>query len=238
MPEHLLKPMPDLALMKEYQERAGGGIRYITVSPELEGMVDFIPQLKALGIQVAIGHSGADYETSMAAIQNGAMASTHTGNAMKLLHQHFPAIFGAVLESDDVYCEMICDGRHLHPGTVRLILKTKGPARAVAVTDSIMAAGLPDGEYKLGVNDVIVADGDAKLKSNGVRAGSTLTAIRALQNLLKFTGRPMAELLPLLTENPAKLIGVFGRKGSIAAGKDADLAVLDEECNIRHIFIS
>lgn len=237
MPEHLLKPMPDLALMKEYQERAGGGIRYITVSPELEGMVDFIPQLKALGIQVAIGHSGADYETSMAAIQNGAMASTHTGNAMKLLHQHFPAIFGAVLESDDVYCEMICDGRHLHPGTVRLILKTKGPARAVAVTDSIMAAGLPDGEYKLGVNDVVVADGDAKLKSNGVRAGSTLTAIRALQNLLKFTGRPMAELLPLLTENPAKLIGVFGRKGSIAAGKDADLAVLDEECNIRHIFI-
>lgn len=238
MPEHLLKSMPDLALIKEYQERAGGSIRYITVSPELEGMVDFIPQLKALGIQVAIGHSGADYETSMAAIQNGAMASTHTGNAMKLLHQHFPAIFGAVLESDDVYCEMICDGRHLHPGTVRLIIKTKGPARAVAVTDSIMAAGLPDGEYKLGVNDVVVADGDAKLKSNGVRAGSTLTAIRALQNLLKFTGRPIEELLPLLTENPAKLIGVFDRKGSIAAGKDADLAVLDEECNIRHIFIS
>lgn len=237
MPEHLLKTCPDPALVKEYQERAGGGIRYITVSPELEGMVDFIPELKRMGIQVAIGHSGADYETSMAAIRSGAMASTHTGNAMKLLHQHFPSIFGAVLEADTVYCEVICDGRHLHPGTVRLILKTKGLDRVVAMTDSIMAAGLPDGEYRLGVNDVVVVDGDAKLKSNGVRAGSTLTTCQALKNLMKFTGRPMEELLPLLTENPAKLIGVFDRKGSIAVGKDADLVALDKNGEIQKVFV-
>ena len=137
-------------------------------------MVEDIPKLKALGIQVAIGHSGADYDTARAAVANGAMASTHTGNAMKLLHQHFPAIWGAVLEDDRVYCEVICDGRHLHPGTVRLILKTKGLERVVAVTDSIMAAGLPDGEYRLGVNEVVVIDGDAKLKENGTRAGSYL----------------------------------------------------------------
>ena len=160
------------------------------------------------------------------------MVSTHTGNAMKLLHQHFPAIWGAVLEDDDVYCEMICDGRHLHPGTVRFIIKIKGLDRVVAITDSIMAAGLPDGNYKLGVNDVVVVDGDAKLATDGTRAGSTLTTGKALKNLLEFTGRSLTDIIPMLTENPARLIGVYDRVGSIEPGKDADLVFLDEECNV------
>ena len=200
-------------------------------------MVEDIPKLKALGIQVAIGHSGADYDTAMAAIKNGAMAATHTGNAMKLLHQHFPAIWGAVLEDDDVYCEVICDGRHLHPGTVRLILKTKGLDRVVAVTDSIMAAGLPDGNYKLGVNDVVVIDGDAKLAEGGSRAGSTLTTGKALENLMAFTGLPVEDLIPLLTENPARLLGVDNRYGYIKEGLDASFVVLDEECKVAATFV-
>ena len=102
MPEHLLQK-PNLELLKEYQKAAEGRIRYITVSPELDGMVDFIAEIGKLGIVTAIGHSGADYETAQAAIANGAEAATHTGNAMKLLHQHFPAIWGAVLEDDKVY---------------------------------------------------------------------------------------------------------------------------------------
>lgn len=236
MPEHLLQ-MPNLELLKEYQEAAEGRIRYITVSPELDGMVDFIAEIGKLGIVTAIGHSGADYETARAAIANGAAAATHTGNAMKLLHQHFPAIWGAVLEDDNVYCEIICDGRHLHPGTVRLIIKTKGLDRVVAITDSIMAAGLPDGKYKLGVNDVVVIDGDAQLADGGSRAGSTLTSGQALKNLLKFTGRPLEEIIPLLTENPAKLIRVYDRVGSIEEGKAANLVVLDEECNICRTYV-
>ena len=235
MPEHLLRDA-DVELLKEYQEAAEGNIRYLTVSPEIDGIVDAIPAMKDLGIVVAIGHSGADYDTSMKAIENGAASCTHIFNAMKLLHQHFPAIMGAAMESD-IYCEAICDGRHLHPGVVRLLLKTKGIDRVVAITDSIMAAGLPDGNYKLGVNDVVVVDGDAKLASNGVRAGSTLTTGQALKNILKFTGRPIEEVLMLLTENPAKLIGVFDKKGSIADGKDADLVVLDEENNVYDTFV-
>jgi len=234
MPEYLLrKGDPDL--LSRYQKRAEGNIRYITVSPEVEGVVDMIPKARELGIVTAIGHSGADYEMSMKAIEKGAAAATHTFNAMGLLHQHRPAIMGAVLESD-VYCEMICDGRHLHPGVVRLLIKTKGLEKVVAITDSIMAAGLPDGNYHLGVNEVVVEDGDAKLASTGVRAGSTLTQDAALRNLLAFTGRPMEELLPALTENPAKLIGVFDRKGSIADGKDADLVVLNRANNIDMVF--
>lgn len=228
MPEHLLLEA-DLALLKEYQKAAEGGIRYITVSPEVKGIPEMIPEIRKLGIQVAIGHSGADYETACRAIANGAMGATHTGNAMKLLHQHFPSIFGAVLESDEVYTEMICDGRHLHPGVVRLIIKSKGLDRAVAITDSIMAAGLPDGNYRLGVNDVVVVDGDAKLASSGVRAGSTLTMGQALQNLLKFTGRTLEEVILLLTENPARLIGMFEEIGSIENGKRGNLVILDAD---------
>lgn len=231
MPEHLLRKA-DMALLKEYQEAAEGGIRYITVSPEVEGIPEMIPEIKKMGIQVAIGHSGADYETSRKAIENGAMAGTHVGNAMKLLHQHFPSVFGAVLEDEKVYAEMICDGRHLHPGTVRFLIKCKGLDRVVAITDSIMAAGLPDGNYKLGVNDVVVEDGDAKLASNGVRAGSTLTMGRALKRLLEFTGRPLEEILPVLTTNPARLVGMLDRVGSIEKGKRANLVFLNQENDV------
>ncbi len=234
MPEYLLQK-PNMPLLREYQERAEGNIRYITISPEVEGITDDIPAMKELGITVSIGHSGADYDTSWKAIRNGAACCTHTFNAMKLMHQHFPAIMGAALESD-IYCEAICDGRHLHPGVVRLLLKVKGNNRVVAITDSIMAAGLPDGKYKLGVNDVVVEDGDAKLAENGVRAGSTLTQNVALKNLLSFTGKPLEEILPLLTENPARLVGVYDRKGSIADGKDADLVILDGENEIFMVF--
>ena len=235
MPEFLLRKF-DIDLLKKYQERSGGNVCYLTVAPEVDGIAGGIKEITELGIAVSLGHSGADYETTMKAIENGATASTHTFNAMKLLHQHFPSIMGAVMESD-VYCEAICDGRHLHPGVVRLLIKTKGLNRVVAVTDSIMAAGLPDGKYKLGVNDVVVEEGDAKLADTGVRAGSTLTQNVALLNLLKFTGRPLAEVLPILSENPAKLIGIYDRKGSIEDGKDADMVLLNEENKISEVFV-
>lgn len=231
MPEHLLKKAPDLNLVRHYQEAALGDIRYMTISPELDGMPAFIRDVTSLGIKVAVGHSGASYERTMEVIRSGAVAGTHVGNAMKLLHQHFPAIFGAVLESD-VYCELICDGLHLHPGTVRILLKAKGLDRAIAITDSIMAAGLPDGEYKLGVNDVIVVDGDAKLKEGGVRAGSTLTLARAYRNLLKFTGKTEEEILPVFTRNPAKMLGVYDELGSIEEGKAADMLIMDRNRQI------
>ena len=165
------------------------------------------------------------------------MAATHTSNAMRLLHQHEPAIWGSVLESNVVYCEMICDGKHLHPGTVRLIIKTKGLDKVIAVTDSIMAAGLPDGNYKLGVNDVIVKDGDARLVMNDARAGSTLTMIKAFKNVLEFTGRPIEEIIDMFTKNPAKLIGIYDKVGDIKVGKRADFVLLEENNDIAETFV-
>jgi len=230
MPEYLLRK-PDVSLFKKYQEAAEGRVKYITISPEMEGAPEFIKEIRDMGAAIAMGHSGADYETAMVCIQNGVASSTHTFNAMKLLHQHAPAIMGAALESD-IYCEAICDGRHLHPGVVRLLLKVKGMDRVIAVTDSIMAAGLPDGKYKLGVNDVEVVDGDARLAGGGSRAGSTLTTGTALKNLVKFTGKSIEELIPLLTINPATLLHIEDHKGSISIGKDADLVILNNELDV------
>ena len=234
MPEHLLK-QNDIPLVRHYQELSGGKIRYITISPELDGVQDMIPTLKELGMTVGIGHSGATYDETMSAIALGATVATHMGNAMRLFHQHEPAVFGALLESD-VYCEAICDGRHLAPGTVRLYAKCKGLDRIVAITDSIMATGLPDGNYRLGVNEVVVVDGDAKLVSNGTRAGSTLTLDVALKNMLRWLPHSLEEILPTLTENPARAVDLWDRKGSIETGKDADLVLLDENADIVHVF--
>ena len=234
MPEHLLKKN-DLELVRHYQTLAEGKINYITISPELPGVQEMIPALVEMGIVVGIGHSGATYDQAMGAIGLGATVGTHVGNAMRLFHQHEPAIFGAIMESD-VYCETICDGRHLVPGSVRMYCKAKGLDRIVAITDSIMAAGLPDGNYHLGVNDVVVVDGDAKLASNGTRAGSTLTQDVALKNMRKWLPYSLEEILPTLSENPAKEMGLWDRKGSLETGKDADVVLLDENDNVVHVF--
>ena len=232
MPERLLRT-GDAAMLRGLEKDFPGVIRYITVSPEVPGVIDMIREI-ADEVAVAIGHSGATYDESMRAIDAGARCITHTFNAMRLFHQHEPAIMGAALESD-CWCEAICDGRHLHPGTVRMLLKCKGMQRVVAITDSIMAAGLPDGNYKLGVNDVVVKDGDAKLL-NGVRAGSTLTLQQALQNLVRFTGKTAEEVLPLLTANPAEAMRLSGRQGVIAVGADADLTLLDDTLTARRVW--
>lgn len=230
MPEHLLQK-GNVELYHRYQRAAAGAVRYITISPEVDGVTGMIAEI-APEVAVAIGHSAAEYDVAMQAIESGARCATHTFNAMRLFHQHQPAIMGAVLESPAVWCEAICDGRHLHPGTVRMLLQAKGYDKVIAVTDSIMAAGLPDGNYKLGVNDVVVQDGDAKLATTGVRAGSTLTTIQALRNLIKFTGQPLEKLLPLLTANTADALRLQN-KGRIAAGKDADFVLLTDDLQIK-----
>ncbi len=233
MPKELLRD-GDAALLEHYLKVADNNVLYLTVAPELPGVIPLIREYKER-LVIAIGHSGADYETSMAAIEAGATSCTHIFNAMKLFHMHRPAITGAALESD-IYCEAICDGFHLAPATVRLLLKTKGYDKVVAITDSMMAAGLPDGRYTLGTMDVEVVDGDAKLL-DGVRAGSTLTMDRALSNLLAFTGNSLEQVLPLLTENPARMLHIFDRKGSLEVGKDADFTLLDPTLHVARTYV-
>ena len=220
----------DAELFRRYQKRAKGHVRYMTVAPEVPGVVDMLGRLRGKCV-LAIGHSDADYETAIAAIDAGVTSCTHTFNVMSLFHQHRPAVMGAVLERP-VYCEAICDGRHLHPGTVRMLIQCKGWDKVVAITDAMQAAGLPDGAYKLGVNDVTVTDGDAMITGTNIRAGSTLTLAQAVKNISRFTSAGPEKVLRLLTENPAKLIGEYHRRGDIAPGKDADLVVLTPELDV------
>ena len=229
MPPELLRE-GDAGLFLRYQERAGGRVRYMTVAPEVNGVPEMISQLRGACV-LAMGHTDADYETAIDAIERGVTACTHTFNVMSLFHQHRPAVMGAVLEKP-VYCEAICDGRHLHPGTVRMLLSCKGWDKVVAITDSMQAAGLPDGEYMLGINPVTVTDGDAKISGTDIRAGSTLTLAQAVKNLSRFTGEGPEKVLGLLTTNPARLIGEDHRRGDIAVGKDADFVVLSSGLDV------
>lgn len=230
MPEELLMKEANLDTFVKYQEEACGNIKYITLAPEIPGAIEIIPKLREMGIVVAMGHSGAGYDLASEAIDAGVEATTHLGNAQRLFHQHDPAIWGVSLERD-CYVEAICDGLHLHPGSIRLYLKSAGWDRVVAISDCIMATGLPDGNYKLGVNDVVVKEGDAKLASTGVRAGSTLTLPRAIKNICYYTGKDPYKVAKLMTANPAKLMALH-TKGSIERNKDADITILDKQMNV------
>ena len=225
MPSSLILD-PDTALFDSFCTASGGNVRYITIAPERKGALEFIRHAADRGIVVSMGHSDASYEEAVEAIEAGVTSATHLFNAMKLFHMHRPAISGAALESDDVYCEIISDGFHLHPATVRLVLKTKGVDHVVAITDSIMAAGLPDGSYMLGVNPVVVRGGDAQTPE-GVRAGSTLTLDRALRNLVSFTGMGVEKIWPLLSKNQSDMLHLSDR-GVIEKGRRADFVVLDD----------
>jgi len=179
-------------------------VRLITMAPEKEGALDFIQKLTDSGITVSIGHTSSNAETVHAAADHGAAHSTHTFNAQTPLNHREPGVPGAVLVDDRIAAEFISDGIHLHPDIVRLIMRAKGPKLAVAITDAMEAAGMPDGKYMLGGQDVFVKDGAARLE-NGTLAGSTLTMARAFQNLIAFGATPEAAAT-MTTSTPAESI--------------------------------
>lgn len=212
---------PDFDKFLQFQQAAQGMIRLITVAPELDGAVEFIHKVSQTGVTVSLGHSAADGERVKSAIGAGARSFTHWGNAMSPLDRHDLNMAGSALLYDN-FCEVICDGKHVDKDVFRLLLKAKGEDKIVGITDSIMATGLPDGDYTLAGNEVTVKNGDARLKSNGVHAGSTLDAYTGLANVVEFSGLPLYRAIKLWTVNPAKLIGLDSRIGTIEVGKDAD----------------
>ena len=179
-------------------------VRLITMAPEKEGALDFIKRLTASGIAVSLGHTSANAETVHAAADHGANHITHTFNAQTPLNHRSPGVPGASLVDDRIACEFISDGIHLHPDIVRLIMRCKGKELAVAITDAMEAAGMPDGKYQLGGQDVFVKEGAARL-ADGTLAGSTHTMVRAFQNLIKFGASP-EDAAAMTTMTPAKSI--------------------------------
>ncbi|MBN1777038.1 MAG: N-acetylglucosamine-6-phosphate deacetylase [Clostridiales bacterium] len=226
----------DAALVARFLAAAGSCKLRMTAAPEVQGVEALMHYIVSQGILVGLGHSGASYEQAMNCIHLGADSFVHVMNAMTPLDRHEPGILGAALESD-AYAEFICDGLHLHPANVRLLLKAKGLDKLLAVSDSIMAAGLGDGVFTLGAGKVLVKDGDAKLPDGRTRAGSTLTLRKALLNFMNYTGLQIDKAILPMTRNPAKLLGLDKQKGRIAEGMDADLAVMDAHMNTVYTFV-
>lgn len=229
--------LPTREEIQAYLEAAGGLIKLITLAPEQGDALELIGYLRDNGVTVSIGHSDADAATVKKAVKAGATHVTHLFNGMSPLHHREPGVAGSALVTDELSVELICDGLHLHPDVISMVYRVKPHDRIVLVTDSIEAAGCPDGDYELGGLPIIVKAGKAVLKNGGNLAGSCLTTGQALKNTMAFTGLPLEKILPGLTINPAKQIGADSRKGSIEIGKDADLVLLDGDCAVRSTFV-
>jgi N-acetylglucosamine-6-phosphate deacetylase len=229
--EHLL--VPDIAIFNRLDEAAEGHIRMMTIAPELPGALDLITHAVRRGVRVSLGHSDATAAQTRAAIAAGAVSATHTFNAMRPMDHREPGILGTVLTDDQMFAELICDGVHVSPETVKLWWRAKGENRGVLVTDAISATGMPEGEYQLGGFPVQVADGRATAR--GVLAGSVLTQDRALSNFVEFTGSSVDEAVRLLTANPAEMTGM--ETASLAEGDPANFVVLESTCKLRATFI-
>ena len=197
---------PSIALFDRFQQAARGHIRLMTIAPETPGALELIEHAARQGVRLSLGHSNATASEALAGIAAGATSATHTFNAMRPLHHREPGILGTALDDDRLFAELICDGIHVAPELVRLWLKAKGPDRAILITDSMSAAGMPDGTYTLGTLPVTVTNGRAL--SNGTISGSVLTMDRAVANLQEFTGATLETALRLASANPATLLGL------------------------------
>ena len=207
------------------------------MAPELGEALSLIPYLAEQGVTVSIGHSDADADTVEAAVRARATHVTHLFNGMSPLHHREPGVAGAALLHDELAVELICDGLHLHPKAVKLVYQAKPHDRIVLITDACEAAGCPNGSYMLGNLPIVVEEGKAVLRDGGSLAGSCLTLDRALANTIAFTGRPLEQILPGLTINPARQIGIADRKGSIEPGKDADVVLLNADYSVARTFV-
>jgi len=226
----------DAALISRFLNAARSCALCMTVSPEVGGVEALMHYIVSQGIRVGLGHSGASYEQTVSCLRAGANHFVHVMNAMRPLDRREPGILGAALESD-AFCEFICDGLHVHPANIRLLLKAKGIDKLVGISDSTMATGVGDGAFMLGSHRITVKDGDSMLWNGNTRAGSTLTLHKALINFMHFTGLPLDQAILPLTANPARLLGIDKQKGRIAEGMDADLVVLDERTNVQYTFV-
>ncbi|GGX28236.1 N-acetylglucosamine-6-phosphate deacetylase [Streptomyces malachitofuscus] len=224
--EQLLRD-PDPAEVRKLLDAAHGQARMMTLATELPGGLDSVRLLVEHGVIAAVGHTDATYEQTVAAIDAGATVATHLFNAMPPLGHRAPGPITALLEDERVTVELINDGTHLHPAALQLAFHHAGAERVAFITDAMDAAGFGDGRYMLGPMEVEVADGVARLVEGGSIAGSTLTLDRAFKRAVTVDGLPVEDVVAAVSANPARLLGLDDRIGSLEPGKDADLVVLD-----------
>ena len=243
---------PDVAAFDRLLAMAAGWLRVITLAPELPGATDLITAAAQAGVIAAVGHTDATADVTAAAVDAGASHATHLFNGMRPLHHREPGPVGALLDRDEVSCEVIADGVHLHDTAIRLVARAAGPGRLVLITDAMAAAGMSDGRYRLGSMWVDVAGGVARLAANagpdgdaasgaeagprvsGAIAGSTATMASVVRHAVA-AGLPVTDVAAAASTNPARVLGLAGRTGALCPGLDADLVVCDEAFGLRAV---
>lgn len=222
----------DVELFHRFQRAAEGLVKFIAVAPEVEGALAFVDRVKDEAV-VSLAHTNADYDEALAAFQRGASHAVHLFNAMPPFGHREPGVVGAVADSHHVTAELICDGIHIHPSVARAAFKILGENRIILISDSMRAAGMPDGTYTLGGQAVQVTRGRAVLVSSGALAGSASNLMECMKTSVKEMGIPLETAVACASENPAKRLGEYGRRGSITFGKKADLVLLDRDLNVK-----
>ncbi|HKW35815.1 MAG TPA: N-acetylglucosamine-6-phosphate deacetylase [Candidatus Acidoferrum sp.] len=225
---------PSQDLLNRFLQAANGKARLITIAPEVLGAAPCMEAARKAGLVVSVGHTDANYEQTRFAIAHGARSATHTYNAMRPFTHRDPGVIGAVLTSPEINAELIADGVHVEEGAMKLLLKAKGYERVTLVSDGLSATGMPDGKYMLGGFEVTVTNGVCR-NAAGILAGSTLTLDRALRNIVNL-GVPLQDAIRMLTLNPASLLGVEFKKGSLRVGADADVLLLDQSLCVTDVW--
>ena len=227
---------PDPAMLHRLQQAAQGMVKLVTLAPEQPGALDFIRSAQAEGITVSLGHTTADYDTACAAYEAGARQATHLFNAMPAFTHRAPGVVGAAFDHPQVKVELICDGVHIHPAMVRAVFQLFGAERVILVSDSLRATGMPDGRYPFGGQEIEVHGNRATMVgAPDTLAGSVSDLMACVKHAVSF-GIPLHDAVRAAAVNPAQVLGIFHRLGSLDVGKTANLAILDDHLNLKDVF--
>lgn len=232
--EHLL--VPDISALRHLLDAGAGTVRVVTLAPELPGGIDLIRELVQSGVIAAVGHTEATFDQARDAFAAGARLATHLFNAMRQFHHRDPGPAGAALADDTVTCELINDGFHVHDDAVRIATAAAGPERIAFITDATPAAGMTNGEFRLGPVPIFANDGRVTL-ADGALAGSTLTMDAAVRHAVRCVGLPINHAAMAAATTPAAVLGIAHRTGSLHPGKDADIVVLTGRLDVQTVIV-
>lgn len=223
---------PDVAFVRELNQDVDGLVRLVTLAPNMDGAEEFIKEMHE-EVCISLGHTAADYDCASRAMKLGAHHVTHLYNAMQPFGHRAPGLIGAAMDDSECMVEMICDGYHIHPSAIRAAFRMFGPERVILISDSMRAAGMENGTYELGGQEVTVKDRKAVLK-DGTLAGSATNLYGCMCKAVEF-GIPLEQAIMAATANPARSIGIFDRVGSIRIGKQADLLLVSENLELKRV---
>jgi len=223
--------LPSSQVLETIRELTRGSLKMMTIAPELPGALEIVRQLVKRGVIASLGHCAASYEETRAAIAAGVSHVTHLFNAMPSMHHRKPGPVAAILTDSRITAQVIADGVHLHPAVLKMAFNLLGEKRCLMVTDGVQALGLGDGTYSYNGVEYESRSGTPRY-ADGTLIGTSLGLSELIPRLMLFTRCSRAQAVATVTENPARLLGIYHRKGSIAEGKDGDVVILENDCSV------